>query len=236
VQEWQDKMTSIDSIKSILNVSRGPALRANYIVNVVPPISLVTGQQNSVSVAAAGTLSLFGMKQLSMLAKDAELPGRTLSTTEHRMYGTVRQMPYGVLYDTIDITFICTNIMLERALFDLWHQFIISPKSTYLNYYKNYVGTIIIQKIDNSGLEYGSLAGELISIYTLEEAYPKTIQAQKVSYDSKGEILTLTITFSYARWRSSLNLALGNILNLDSSEVAGVSSKTVKVSEELVQV
>lgn len=221
---------SIDTIKSILNVSRGPALKANYIVNVIPPLNFLT--DNLITMVPKALVTGIAMKNISMLAQNAEIPGRTIATTPHRMYGTIREMPYGVLYDTMDITFICTNIMVERAFFDLWQQYIIAPKSNYLNYYKDYVGTVIIQKVDNSGLEYGSLAGEVISIFTLEDAYPKSVQAQSLSFGAKNEVLTLTVTFSYARWRSSLDYAV-DALGIVDNQTSGVVSPTNMIPEAL---
>jgi hypothetical protein len=221
-------MTNINSIKSILNVSRGPALKANYLVNVIPPLSAIL--DNPLTTVPKALLAGVAMKNLSMLAVEAALPGRRLSTTPHRMYGTVREMPYGVLYESIDITFMCTNIMIERAFFDIWQQYIIAPKTNYLNYYKDYIGTIIIQKIDNAGYEYGSTAGELISVFTLEDAYPLAIQPQPLAYDSKNEIMTLTVTFSYARWRSSLDYAIDALNILDNNSSGVTSPRTFNTS------
>lgn len=204
-------MPNVDDIKSVLNVSNGPSLRSNYVVTVVPPrafLGLGAGFGGIVGGIGRSALSLLAMKQLSMLAQNASLPGRTISTTPHRMYGTVREMPYGVLYAPITITFICTNIMVERAFFDLWQQSIVYPKSNYMNYYNDYVGRVLVQKVDNAGWAVGSVVGELISTYILEEAYPKVVQEQELAYGSKNEVMTLTVEFSYARWRSSLDYAL----------------------------
>jgi hypothetical protein len=223
-------MASINKLKSLLNVSRGPSLKANYLVNIIPPISVIT--ERSFNAIPKGIIAGVGSRNLSMLAVEASLPGKRIATTPHRMYGTIREMPYGALYDTIDITFMCTNIMIERAFFDMWQQYIIAPKSNYLNYYADYIGTIVIQKMDNSEIEIGSTAGELISIFTIEDAYPKVVQAQPLSYTAKNEILTLTVTFSYARWRSSLQYILGGYT--DTSEVTSSSVNAFAATSELL--
>lgn len=223
-------MPNIDTLKSALNVSRGPALKHNFIVTVIPPLSMFT--DSYVTLIPKVLLTGIAMKNITLLAQTAELPGRNITTTPHRMYGTVREMPYGVKYEDVSITFMCTNIMIERAFFDLWQQYIIAPKSSYLNYYKDIVGTVMIQKVDNAGYEYGSLAGEIISVYTLEDAYPKTIIAQELSAASKNEPLTLTVTFSYARWRSSLDYAI-DALGIVDNETSGVISPVNSIPEIL---
>jgi len=219
-------MPNIDDIKSVLNISNGPSLRSNYVVTIVPPRAFLgLGGGISFSGAGKGLLSLLAMKQLSMLAQNASLPGRTISTTPHRIYGTVREMPYGVLYAPITITFICTNIMVERAFFDLWQQSIVYPKSNYMNYYNDYVGRVLVQKVDNAGWSVGSVVGEAISTFILEEAYPKVVQEQELAYGSKNEVMTLTVEFSYARWRSSLDYALDALTVTDpASSGLGVTS------------
>ena len=205
---------SVNLIKSVLNSNQGPSQPCNYIVTIVPPTGFFTGEafvmDAPISFAAPvfSSLSTVGIRQLSLLAESASIPGRNIETTPHQIFGTKRQMPYGVTFDTMSITFICTNLMTERAFFDMWQQYIISPKSQYMNYYDSYVGAIVIQKTDTSD-SFGSELGGAISIYTLEEAYPKTIQAQELSYSATDEYMKLTVEFSYARFRTSLDRVVG---------------------------
>ncbi|CAB4141268.1 hypothetical protein UFOVP410_107 [uncultured Caudovirales phage] len=223
---------SIDGMNSLLNVSQGPAQPCYYVVNIVPRLNFFSFLDTStpdklpvprsdISLTDVGpmvTINLLSMKRLSMLAQNVSLPGRTLSTTPHQIFGTKREMPYGVLYDTMTINFICTNWMVERAFFDLWHQFIIGPKSNYLNYYDNYVADIVITKTDNSVSVDSSISAGL-STFTLEEAYPKTILAQELSYSSTDEYLTLSVEFSYARFRNTLNYLDTSQVNSDFLEL-----------------
>jgi len=222
-------MPNIDDLKSALNFSSGPALSSNYVVSVFPPLSLITDKDLGANIAS-GALSLIAYKQLSFLAVNASLPGRTLSSTPHRIYGTVREMPYGVLYEPISITFICTNSMIERTFFNIWQEYIMSPKSYYMNYYDDYVGRLVIQKKATPedfppGDDPIAIGGELTSVYILEEVYPKVIGAQEMSYSSKNEYLTLTVQFSYARWRTSLETLTGDVFGSKSAK-SGVAGPT----------
>jgi hypothetical protein len=120
------------------------------------------------------------------------------------MFGTKREMPYGVVYAPVSITFICTNSMVERSFFDVWHQFIISPTSQYMEYYKDYVGQVIIQKTSNDN-DAISKVGQVLATYILEEAYPKSISEQELSYSGGDEYLKVTVEFEYARWLCTLD-------------------------------
>ena len=209
-------MTSPTQIKAALNSYNGVAQPCHYICTISPPagmrsrlklIETGAGIANKfLGITDVG--SLVGnntLQHISMMAESAEIPGRQFATTPHKIYGNVRQMPYGVLYDNINIDFICTNYMIERSFFDVWHQYIMSPTNQYMEYYNDYVGQIIIQKIanDSSTPSIQKIANK-ISTYTIEEAYPVSIQPQELSYDSDG-YLKLSVEFAYARWTSTLD-------------------------------
>lgn len=232
-------MTSVDVIKTTISSSGGPALGCQYVFTMVPPLIMFNLDEviNNIKNLDVGSLLQGGLqdyilsktRDVSMLAESVSIPGRQLMTTEHRILGTVRKMPYGVLYDDLTVTFMCTNSMLERTFFDIWHQLIISPGSQYMEFYENYVGTLVIQKVSNKLIntyedvkdDKGVVTGkklvktdnlglkENLSTYVVMEAYPISIQAQELNY-SDGEYLKLTVQFAYSKWKSVLDLAVPN--------------------------
>jgi len=138
-------------------------------------------------------------RELSVLCADAELPGRHINTTAQMIYGVQRKMPYGVLYDDLTLSFICSNWMVERKYFDAWQSFITNPTNNYFNYYDKYKSDILIVHLDDVGTgHYGVL---------VEEAYPLTIQSQPLSYADNNNNLRLTVTFAYRRWRNASDIA-----------------------------
>jgi hypothetical protein len=226
---------NINKIKNILNnklLSNGIALQSQYICNIFPGSGIYNNNKISSALNSLGSglpglgssiaqnLISKSTKQLSILAQAVSIPGRSFLTTEHKMFGVERKMPYGVQYEPIDITFICTNNMLERSFFNIWHQYIMDPESQYMEYYNDYVGQIQIIKVDNSNTE-NELSPEGLTrnltqglnTYTLYDAYPLTIQSQEMSYES-DDYLTLTVQFAYSRWVSGVDsVNVGNILN-----------------------
>ena len=214
-------MADVNGIKQLINESGGPALGCQYVFNIQPPLaftniasSIQTGLQGDIFGAISGAATdLFktGLltskaRQVSILAETISIPGRQLLSTEHRIFGTVRKMPYGVLYEDLTATFICTNSMIERTFFDVWQQLIISPGSQYMEFYENYVGSIVIQKISNN---VKPNKNEKLATYVLQEAYPISIQSQELSYGDT-EYLKLTVQFAYSRWKSALDFAMPN--------------------------
>src|SRR5690348_7915745 len=109
---------SPDRLSSRLNVTAGVAKPCHYLVLIAPPVSL-------------GSLGFIATEHLSILAEDAEIPGRQFLTSDFIMYGTNVKMPYGVAYDDFNVTFIATGAMIERHFFDAWQTIISDPLNNY---------------------------------------------------------------------------------------------------------
>ena len=138
------------------------------------------------------------MRSLSMRATSAELPGRTISTTEYRVYGPIRKIPYASTYTDTRIEFLCTEGMKEKIFFEKWqdlmlntrsHQPGASDSSKYsVGYYNDFKGSITLTNYNEMGdptIEHKFL-----------EAYPLGIAPLAVSWDS-GELLRLSVTFAF---------------------------------------
>lgn len=188
-------MSSIDVLKAFINSTGGVSQPCHYIVTIEPPSKMQTS--DSGLPTPLGFLLGPVQRHLSLMCEQATIPGRQLLTTEHKIFGTLRKMPYGLQYEDFTATFICTNMFVERAFFDIWHQFIIGSKGQYMEYYRDYVGQIVVQKISDDPDSYS------LATYTLEEAYPVSIQAQQIGY-AETDYMRLTVQFAYSKWKSQI--------------------------------
>lgn len=160
---------TIKKVQSLLEKGQGVASPNRYQVLVNFPVGLIGAN--------------IAREQIAFLAEVAELPGRQIATTPQMIYGVQRKMPYGVVYDDLNITFICTNNMLIRSVFDQWHSIITDPTNNYFNYYDTYVGSLEIQKLD----ERNSTRYRIL----LEEVYPVLISSQELNSGTVNEYLRL---------------------------------------------
>lgn len=125
-----------------------------------------------------------------------ELPGRSITLAETRIYGLNYKMPYQTTYNDISLTFICTNLFYERKLFEKWLEEIV-PTDTYN----------VRFMIGENGLTYATPidiyqydpAGTLIYAVKLNEAYPIAINAQNVNWSDDG-FHRLTVQFTYKNY------------------------------------
>jgi hypothetical protein len=176
---------NINYIKAIIDGGNGPARENTFRAFITPPRA-ITNFSNT----------------LTYLCDSAELPGRQMLSTPQVIYGAQRKMPYGAIYNDLTLTFICTNLMLERKSFESWQSSIQDPTNNYLNYYEDYIGHITVVKYNDQDLPVHSVM--------FEEAYPVLIEPQQLSWQPSTERpLGLRISFAYLKWRSAEDVIRG---------------------------
>ena len=139
---------------------------------------------------------------IRMRAFSAEIPGRTLSTTEYRIYGPIRKIPYASTYTDTRVEFLCTEGLKEKAFFEAWQDGITNTKALdprtnstaggkyNVGYYNDFAtGTITISLHDEGG-------NQSLNVHKFHEVYPIGIAPIAVSWDS-GDLVKLAVTFAF---------------------------------------
>lgn len=143
-------------------------------------------------------------RRLSFRCQTADLPGRTLATTERKI-GTApaRKIPYHSTYNESNLTFLVSDDMSEKILFESWLE-AINPTTTYnFNYPANYVADIIITQYD--------LQNKPSYQVVLEDAYPITVNQLDLDWSNEGAH-KLSVVFAYTRWQStSVSTVVNNL-------------------------
>jgi hypothetical protein len=128
---------------------------------------------------------------LSLRCENANLPGRTLETSDLRIYGPSEKMPNRSSYEDITMTFIVTNTMVEKKVFNSWMDYI-NPTNTWnFEYKSNYVSDIVITQYDLSNNDVHSVK--------LIEAYPIAITQMDLDWANQ-DYHKLSVTFTYRYW------------------------------------
>jgi|688.fasta_scaffold01724_21 hypothetical protein len=84
------------------------------------------------------------MDRLKFLCEAAELPGKTILTSDAKIYGPAYKVATGTVFNEITLTFISTNDMKDKLQFDLWMNSIQNPRKFHMSYRDEYVGTVSI--------------------------------------------------------------------------------------------
>jgi hypothetical protein len=133
-------------------------------------------------------------RALALRCENAQLPSRNLSTAPSKIYGVTEEYPYASTFDDVSLTFVVTEDMKEKNLFDSWMNYI-NPISTYNVKYKNqYAVPIVIRQYD--------LQNRLTMSVTLLDAYPKAVNQMDLDWASDA-IHKVTVTFAYTSWRNN---------------------------------
>jgi hypothetical protein len=151
----------------------------NFTVNITGPI-----------------ISPFDTRSLSFRCEGSELPSRTFSLVEQKTYGPVQYFPVQNFYEKVNLTFICSDDMREKELFDSWMD-IMSNAATNtpegvqfdFEYKDNYRGTVEIIQYD--------LAGKESYKARLFEAFPISVHPMKLDWAAANEVHKLMVTFAY---------------------------------------
>lgn len=131
----------------------------------------------------------------SIFCDQLVLPGVSLETTAHRVFGETREMPYERIFNPVQFSFYNDSDFLIKAQFDNWMNSVMDPTTRVMRYYADYTKdiTIKILNIDES------------NPYTikLHEAYPKTIQDIQMDASSK-EVMKVSVTLLYRYWTAEM--------------------------------
>ena len=128
----------------------------------------------------------------------AELPGRTVATTDDSMSGTSVKLPYDMTYNDIQLSIICSTDMLERKFFEQWMDFIVKPgnptnpgNAGTIAYYSDYAkGNILkVSQLNDSGTE--------ILTYTCHDVYPIAMTPMNATWEENNTYQRFGVTLCY---------------------------------------
>ena len=125
----------------------------------------------------------------------AELPGRTLATTDDSMSGTSVKLPYDMTYSDIQLSIICSTDMIERKFFEQWMDFVVKPggqvNAGTIAYYSNYAkgNKLKVSQLDDSGTS--------ILAYTCHDVYPIALTPMNATWEETNTYQRFGVTLCY---------------------------------------
>jgi hypothetical protein len=126
----------------------------------------------------------------------AELPGRTLATTEDAVGGGPSlKLPYDTTYNDITLSIICSADMIERKFFEEWMDRIIGrggrKNAGLLSYYEEYALGVTL-KVDQLNEK-----GKSLISYTLKDIYPTALTPMNASWEEINTYQRFGVTLAY---------------------------------------
>jgi len=170
---------------------------ARFDVQIAVPLKLVTYLNTG--------------RQLGLRCENAELPSKTLATTERKIYGPTEKHPYLTTFNDSTFTFMVSDDMKEKSFFDAWMN-LINPKATFdLSYKNDYATPITINQYN--------VKNDLTYSITLIDAFPVSVNQLDLDWSNENSYHKLAVTFAYYTWENnSIGAFAQDLLN------AGVST------------
>ena len=151
------------------------------------------GQEDEYSKTSNSSMS----RNLALQCEAAELPGKTMTTADVKIYGPTFKVPYQTQYSDTSLTFLCTNEFYERKLFDRWMEAIHPSDTNNLRYPKGdksrYMTNIKI-------IQYDDFVKQIYAV-ELIDAFPIGVAPQSLSWADDG-FHRLSISFAYQKYRT----------------------------------
>jgi len=161
-------------------------------------------------------------RSLKYRCENAQLPGRTLATTEQKTYGPIEKHPYLNTYNDIDLTFIIDDDMQQKILFDAWLNYINPAYSNNMRYKSDYATILKINQYD--------VSGDLTYSVNLYDAFPISMNQMDLDWSGDG-YHKLNVTFAYTYWQNNSLQALGmQLVDYGINAVADMVSDSLRGS------
>ena len=160
----------------------GLSRRWKYSLSITPPSSLS---------------SSVGSGKIDFLALSVLMPSKQFSTTEQRIYGINKTVPYETSYEPILLTMLNPNDWSTRKFWDEWLDHIQNPSSKNMRYYKSMIGQIEISHYDEETTKLNPNRARYTAVLT--EAWPERISAYAMGYDN-ADLGNFEISIRYKQW------------------------------------
>jgi hypothetical protein len=189
IPEYIGKFIEAGLLEKIINLPN------TIVTDVSEILSTSFGGQPPTGYSQSSNPSI--TRYLSLQCESAELPSKSLGTTEVKIYGPSFKVPYQTQYSETTLSFLCTNDFYERKLFDRWMESIMPTDTNNLRFAKDQESRYLTNiKI----IQYDDFIKQIYAVELLD-AFPVSISAQPLSW-SDDNFHRLSVQFSYQRYRT----------------------------------
>lgn len=133
-------------------------------------------------------------KIISLTCLMAEVPGRQEQTSEIGYGNYRRKIVYGRSTNDFTTTFLVTGKYAEKKLFDSWHGMICDESQTAVEYYDNYIASIMVECLNEQD--------EVVYSFELTEAYPIAVSSIRLDRTAQNQQMVIDVAWAYHRMKN----------------------------------
>ena len=214
-------MASITQFKSAIGKRGGVARGNRFAVYMTPPNMSIFNLdiQGAITSALGGNFNartlLNDPRDMSLLCDACMLPGRLINSIDDISIKQAVKIPNGFANEDVTFSFILTNDMYIKKVFDTWQQLVINTDKYRVRYQNEYTTDVIIQQ----------LGPKDIPIYGVKllKAWPLSVSSVPLDNSSENTAQKVTITMTFENFttegglesiRSATNSAIDLLTNI----------------------
>lgn len=176
-------------------VTAGPRKPIQEFISQVKSGGLARTNRFAVMFAPPTNILPATLQKVLLFCDQVQLPGQNFSTTQNRIFGEFREVPYERIYDNITMSFYVDKELKVKQLFDDWQNKIANPKTRTYGYYDDYVCPVMT-------IEVQDLLDKTRYAVTLHECYPKAVTSIQLDHNSK-EVMKVQVNMQYKWWEAT---------------------------------
>lgn len=167
--------------------STGFAKSSKFLVSMIKPPVIVQAFDNS------------KVEKICLFCDQSQLPGISVGSSPNRTFGELRETPYEMIYEPVNLSFYVDSNLIVKSYFDAWIAGMQDKETRQWSYYKDYIADIRI-------IVYNEENNEVYDV-TLYEAYPKNVGAIQLDYAAK-DVMKVQVTLNYKYWKATRSQAM----------------------------
>lgn len=192
----QDSVSQIFNVYDFIStINNGLSKPNKFLVNVSLPTVTDEKDRNIILPHPVTRTYKSTVENLSFFCDAAELPGRTLNTTDVKIHGLIYKSPNFNQYSDITLTILCDHNLTQKNFFESWINYISPTPKFNFKYRDSYAGSVDITQYNERGVA--------IHRVRLIEAYPIALNPMPLSWGEDG-VHRLQVTLTYKYWVKTL--------------------------------
>jgi hypothetical protein len=164
----------------------------NRFISMVKGTGLAISSKYSVVLPP---IAGFDTAKIALQCTVSGMPDITLSGGDSRIYGEASEMPSGVAYGMLSLSFLLTNEFDSLAYFEAWSNLVFNRLTRAMGYYRDFAFPITVQVLDK-------MSNPRYTVFYID-CWPKSINSSGLSYDSHNT-MAVNVSLQYKYWISSV--------------------------------
>lgn len=217
---------NIDTMKAMIGKKGGFAAANRFLILMTAPkVSLINTNPSvllGTLLSGGGLANIFNdPRDISLLAKSVNIPGRNLSTTDKQIGKQSMKIPYDFIDADVTMGFYLTNDGFARRYFADWLGCVVDATGYKVGYKKDYCTDIQIIQLNQKNLPVFGV--------TLENAYPLDISDIELNASEDTGIQEMSVNFAYDRYME-LDASLDSLMSIKDSVLPQITNTLSLIS------